>query len=346
MRRGVLTSLVVAISLIVPAAAAASVGPASFYKATGGSFVEAVHPGGLTISKSSPAYIVIGFTGSAADLEQYSASNTFPAVGIRNGNRTDCFLNARLVVVPSFVSDFTEGLNEYHGLLMTYTGHFRLGTPDTSQCRTARALGPILPTVSLSRSSAKLSVTCRIKYCNGKFAAFNPPSTCRGPVRLLPGVFGCSPAFNGFFKVPGGLTDRLTIPLKGTSANVMRVVLVVNGKTVVSSTISALARTPRAPARPKTSSVSIGCGTGTVGSAGAASGQISPRGRGTVVVTFTGPSGTDPVMVTVGAGANGAWKASFTPSAAGPWTARAAFIGDRSRKGALSKTCPFTVAVP
>jgi hypothetical protein len=346
MRKGVLLSLVVAISLIAPAgAAAAAPGSASFYKATGGSFSASLHDRGLSVSKTSPAYLVVGYSSSSTpDLERYAKTNTFPSVGVTSAHHTDCFVGAQLAVGRSYISDFTEGQARFHGLVMTYASHFRLNTSTTARCMSKHVPGPILPTVSLSKSNAKLSVTCMIKYCNGKFAAFKPASTCHGPVRLLPGVFGCSPAYNGFFKVPGGLTDRLTIPLKATNAGVMRLVLVVNGRTIVSSKLSALKRTPRAPARPKTSSVSIACGSGAVGSPTTASGSVSPRGRGTVVVTFTGPAGTIPATVTVSADRSGKWKAAFTPSLAGSWSARAAFVGDRSRKAAVSNNCRFSVA--
>ncbi len=351
MRRGLLLSLVVAISLISPAAAAAAAatGSASFYKATGGSFGASIHDGGLSVSKSSPAYIVIRYSSSSTpDLEQYAKTNTFPAVGVTTGNRTDCFVGAQLAVGRSYVSNFAEDQVRYHGLLMTYTSRFRLSTSKTAQCKSQHVPGPIGPTVALSKSSAKLSVTCLIKYCNGKFAAFKPASTCKGPVRLLPGVFGCSPAYNGTFKVPGGLTDRLTIPLKRTNASAMRLVLVVNAKTVVSSSLSGLRRTPRAPSRPRNTSVSIACTAGTAGkaSATAATGTITPHGRGSVDVTFTGPSGTTPVTTIVTADSGGRWRAPLTPSAAGTWSARATFIGDRSRKAAVSKPCQFTVAAP
>jgi hypothetical protein len=343
MRRGVLVSLVVAISLIVPAAASAAPS-ASFYKATGGSFGASVHAGGLSISASSPAYLVVRYSSSSTpDLERYAKTNTFAAVGVTNGNRTDCFVGAQVMTGRGYVSDFTDAGVRYHGLVITYTRHFRLNTSQTAQCKAKHAPGAILPTVSLSKSSAKLSVTCMIKYCNGKFAAFKPPSACRGPVRLLPGVVGCSPAYNGFFKVPGGLTDKLTIPLKGTSASVERLVLVVNGKTVLSSKISALRRTPKAPSRPKTSSIWIACAAGAVGSPADASGRISPSGRGTVSVTFTGPTGSSPVTANVNADASGKWKASFTPTTVGAGSVRAAFIGDRSRKAAVSSACPFHV---
>ncbi len=347
MRRGVLLSLILAISLIVPAAASAATGSASFFKATGGSFGASLHDGGLNVAKSSPAYLVIRYSSSSTpELEHYAATNTFPAVGVTSGNRTDCFAGAQIAVGKSYVSDFTEGSTRYHGLVMTYTRHFRLNTAKAAQCKSTHAPGPILTTVSFTHSTAKVRVTCLIKFCNGKLAEFKPASTCRNPIVLLPGVRGCIPANVGFFKVPGGLTDALNLPLKNVSPSVMRLVFVVNGKTVVSSSLSALKRTPRAPSRPTSSSVSIACSGTTVGKAfQVASGTISPRGRGTVVVTFTGPSATKPVTTTVSADGSGAWSASLTPAAAGSWSARAVFIGDQRRKAAVSKPCPFAVTV-
>ncbi len=346
MRRGVLLSVVLAISAIAPAAAsAAATGSASFYKATGGSFGASLHDGGLNVSKSSPAYLVIRYSSSSTpDLEHYAATNTFAAVGVTSGNRTDCFAGAQIAVGKSYVSDFTEGSTRYHGLLLTYARHFRLNTAKTSQCKSKPATAPISATVSFTKSTAKLRVTCLIKYCNGTFAEFKPANLCRNPIKLLPGVTGCIPANIGTFKVPGGLTDALDLPLKNVSPSLMRLVLVVNGKTAVSSSLSALKRTPRAPSRPRSSSLAIACSGTTVGTAfQVASGTISPRGRGTVVVTFTGPSGTKTVTSTVSANGGGAWSASLTPSAAGSWSARAVFIGDRGRKAAVSKPCAFAV---
>jgi hypothetical protein len=345
MRRGMLLTLVVAIVSIAPAPASAATGSASFFKATGGSFSASVHDGGLNVSKSSPAYLVVKYSASSTpDLERYAATNTFPAVGVTSSNRIDCFVDAQIAVGKSYVSDFTEGSTRYHGLVLTYARHFRLNTAKTAQCKSTHATGPILPTVSFAHSRAKLRVTCLIKNCDGKLAEFKPASTCRNPVVLLPGVTGCIPANSGFFKVPGGLTDPLNLPLGNVSPSVMRLVLVVNGKTVVSSSLSALARTPRAPSRPRSSSVSIACSATTVGkSFQVASGTITPHGRGTVVVTFTGPSGTTSVTTTVTANGSGAWSASLTPAVAGSWSARAVFIGDRGRKAAASKPCPFAV---
>ena len=153
MRRGVLLSLILAISLIVPAAASAATGSASFFKATGGSFGASLHDGGLNVANSSPAYLVIRYSSSSTpDLEQYAATNTFPAVGVTSGNRTDCFAGAQIAVGKSYVSDFTEGSTRYHGLVMTYTRHFRLNTAKTAQCKSTHAPGPILPRRSRSRT--------------------------------------------------------------------------------------------------------------------------------------------------------------------------------------------------
>lgn len=346
-RRGVM-ALIVAFLLAVPTVASAANGPARFYRATSGFFSVPLHTSGLTVYATSPAYLVLRYTRTTvAWLERYAASNTFPTVAVLNGSGTECFSAVKLVILPFFISDFTEGPLEYHGLFMTYGGHFHLNSRRLDGCRLTRAPGPVLPTVSLTRTSAVLSVTCLTRYCDGRFAAFTPASRCRGPVRLLPGVSGCSPAYNGFFKVPGGLTDRLTIPLQGTTPSGLHLVLVIGGRRVLSSTIAALARTPGAPTRPRTSSVSIGCTgvTAGVASTAAASGSIAPRGAGGVVVTFTGPSGTNPVTVPVGADGRGRWRAGFTPSVAGAWRARAAFIGDRSRTAAVSTICHFTVAL-
>jgi hypothetical protein len=345
MRRGVLLSLVIAISSIAPAAASAASGSASFFKATGGSFNASLHDGGLNVSNSSPAYLVFRYSASSTpDLERYAATDAFPAVGVTSGSRTDCFVDAQLAVGRADISDFTEGQTRYQGLVMSYARHFRLNTAKTAQCKSQHATGPIATTVSFTNSTAKLRVTCLIKFCDGKLAEFKPASTCRNPIRLLPGVTGCIPANTGFFKVPGGLTDALNLPLTNVSPSVMRLVLVVGGKTAVSSSLSALKRTPHAPSRPKSSSVSIACSGTTVGKAfQVASGTIAPRGRGTVVVTFTGPSGTKTVTATVSANSSGAWSASLTPTAAGSWSARAAFIGDRGRKAAVSKPCRFAV---
>ncbi len=345
MRRGMVLTLVVAVLSIAPAAASAATGSASFFKATGGSFAASVHDGGLSVSKSSPAYLVIKYsTSSTPALEHYAATNTFPAVGVTSGNRTDCFVSAQIAAGKSYVSDFTDGSTRYHGLVLTYTRHFALNTAKTAQCKSTHAPGPILATVSFTHSTVKLRATCLIKFCDGKLAEFKPANTCRNPIVLLPGVRGCIPANSGFFKVPGGLTDALNLPLKNVSPSVMRLVLVVNGKTIVSSSLSALTRTPRAPSRPKSSSVSIACSGTTVGKAfQVASGTITPHGRGSVVTTFTGPSGTTPVTTTVTAKGSGAWSASLTPTVAGSWSARAVFIGDRGRKAAVSKPCPFAV---
>jgi hypothetical protein len=340
--------LILAIALIAPAAASAAsnsaTGSASFSKATGGSYRASVHSGGLVIGRSSPAYVVLRADAQVSQLKSYAAKNTFPVVGIVIGGRVQCFTGAKLVTGRSFASSFTEGPDQYHGLLLTYANHFTLSGSQAGPCRSHHSLGAILPTISLTKSSAKLQITCLIRYCNAKFAAFMPPHTCKGPVQLLPGVSGCSPAYNGFSKAPGGLTDTVTIPLKGASTNVMRIALVVNGKTVVSSRLLALKQTSPAPPRPKTSSVSISCSAARTGAvAKVASGTVTPHGRGTVVVTFTGPSGTTPVTVSVGTDGEGRWSASLTPSAAGSWSAQAVFIGDRSRKAAVSKACPFTV---
>ena len=347
MRRGVLLWLILAISLIAPVAASAATGSVSFFKATGGAFGASLHDGGLNVAKASPAYLVVRYSSSSTpDLEQYAKTNTFPAVGVTSGNRTDCFTEAQVAVGKSYISDFTEGSTRYHGLLLTYARHFRLNTSKTSQCKSTHPAGPIIATVSFSNSTAKLRVTCLIKLCNGELAEFKPPTTCRNPVRLRPGVTGCLPANTGTFQAPGGLTAPIRLPLKNVSPSVMRIVLVVNGKTVVSSSLSALKRTPRAPSRPKSSSVSIACAGTTVGkSFQVASGGIAPRGRGTVVVTFTGPSGTKTVTTTVGANGSGVWSASLTPTTAGSWSARAVFIGDQRRKAAVSRACPFAVTV-
>jgi hypothetical protein len=263
---------------------------------------------------------------------------------VTTGNRTDCFVSAQIAVGKPYISDFTEGSTRYHGLVITYARHFRLGTTKTAQCKSTHAPGAIATAVSFTNAMAKVRVTCLIKFCDGKLAEFKAPNLCRNPIRLLPGVTGCIPANTGFFKVPGGLTDALNLPLSHVSPSVMRLVLVVNGKTAVSSSLSALKRTPRAPSRPKSSSVSIACSGTTVGKAfQVASGTISPHGRGTVVVTFTGPAGTKTVTATVSANANGAWSASLTPAVVGSWSARAVFIGDRGRKAATSKPCPFAV---
>jgi hypothetical protein len=348
MRRGVMVPLILAIALVAPAAASAAsssaTGSASFYKATGGLSRASVHAGGLVIGRSSPAYVVLKANTQVSGLESYAANNTFPVVGIVTGGRVQCFTGANLLTGHSFASSFTDGGNRYRGLLLTYTNHFTLSGSQAGPCRSHHSLGAILPTVSLTKSSAKLQITCLIRYCSTTFAAFKPPNTCQGPVRLLPGVSGCSPAFSGFSKAPGGLTDTVTIPLKAASTNVMRIVLVVNGKTVVSSRLLALKRSSSTPPRPKTSSVSISCSAAKTGvAAKVASGTVTPHGRGTVVVTFTGPSGTTPVTFFTATDGQGRWSASLTPSAARSWTATAVFIGDRSRKAAVSKACPFTV---
>ena len=303
MRRGMLLPLVLAISLIAPVAASAATGSASFYKATGGSFGASLHAGGLNVAGSSPAYLVVRYSASSTpELEHYAASNTFPAVGVTHGNRTDCFTGAQIAVGKAYLSDFTEGSTRYHGLLLTYARHVRLSTANTAQCKSKQARSPITTTVSFTKTTAKVRVTCQIKFCDGKLAEFKAPNLCRNPIRLLPGVNGCTPANTGFFKVPGGLTDALNLPLKNVSPSVMRLVLVVGGKTALSSSMSALKRTPHAPSRPKSSSVSIACSSTTLGKAfQVASGTVSPRGRGTVVVTFTGPAGAKTVTTTVSA---------------------------------------------
>ena len=347
MRRGVVLSVILAISLIAPAAASAATGSASFFKATGGSFGASLHGGGLNVDKASPAYLVVRYSSSSTpDLERYAATNTFPAVGVTSGNRTDCFTGAKVAVGKSYISDFTEGSTRYHGLLLTYARHFRLNTSKTAQCKSPLPPGPIATTVSFTHSTAELRVTCLIKLCNGKLVEYKPANTCRIPIRLQLGVTGCLPSNHGTFQVPGGLTGQVNLPLGNVSPSIMRLVLVVNGKKVLSSSLSTLKRTPRALSRPKSSSVSIACAGATVGKAfQVASGTISPHGRGTVVVTFTGPSGTKPVTTTVSADGSGAWSASLTPAAAGSWSARAVFIGDQRRKAAVSKPCPFAVTV-
>ena len=189
-----------------------------------------VHSRGLIIGRSSPAYVVLKADAQFAPLASYAVKDTFPVVGIAANGRVQCFTGAQLLTGRSFSSSFTEGSDQYRGLLLSYTNHFTLSGSRVDSCRSHHSLGAILATVSLTKSSAKLQITCLIRNCNAKFAAFKPPNTCKGPVQLLPGVTGCSPAYNGFSKAPGGLTDTLTIPLKGVSANVMRIVLVVNGK--------------------------------------------------------------------------------------------------------------------
>ena len=347
MRRGVPLSLILTISLIAPAAASAATGSVSFFKATGGAFGASLHDGGLNVAKASPAYLVVGYSSSSTpDLEHYAATNTFPAVGVTSGNRTDCFTGAQVAVGKSYISDFTEGSTRYHGLLLTYARHFRLNTSKTSQCKSRLPSGPIATTVSFTKSTAKLRITCLIKYCNGKFVEYKPANTCRHPIPLQLGVTGCLPSNHGTFQGPGAITGPLDLPLDNVSPSVMRILLVVNGKKVVSSSLSALKRTPQAPSRPKSSSVTIACAGTTVGkSFQVAAGAITPRGRGTVVVTFTGPSGTKSVTATVGANGSGVWAASLTPTAAGSWSARAVFIGDQRRKAAVSRPCPLAVTV-
>jgi hypothetical protein len=348
MRRGTVLLVVASLALLVPAAAQAT-GPASFVRATGGPLTVPVHPSGVTIYPTSPAYVVLRYRPATAAMERYASTHAFPWVAIRDtrSGRTgmDCFADAHLPILPFFISDFKEGSVEYHGLFLQYSSwYFRPGDFKVADCGLHHAVGPVVPTVSLRSSAVNLHVDCLVRTCRGNLVAFRRPNVCANPSTVLPGRLGCFPVFTARFLLPGGRSTTFRIPISGSPAASRTLGLTVNGKLRVLSKLTSLPHTQALPARPRRSSVSVGCSGGIVSSAVSASGTVKPGGPpATVAVTFSGPSGP-PVTVTGRTATPGKYTVRFSPLLGGNWTARAEFIGDRGRKAAVSGLCHFAVA--
>jgi hypothetical protein len=79
----------------------------------------------------------------------------------RRGGRDgeDCFVDAHLITLPSFVSHFTTGPVEYRGYVMQYaTSFFLRGRQNAKDCATARSRGPVIAMFSSARGSGSLSL--------------------------------------------------------------------------------------------------------------------------------------------------------------------------------------------
>jgi hypothetical protein len=341
--------IAVSFALLAVPAAAQAVGPATFLKAGGGAYSATLYPGGLKTYSSSPAYITLLDRGATASIEAYAAHHNFAAVAVRDvrGGRAgeDCFVDAHLIMVPSFISGFRIGALEYRGLFMQYAKSFFLrGDRKPRDCTVVRSPGPVIPTLSVAGGSRTLSFACLARTCRGTFSTFGRPSSCRKPVAVPPGHLGCLPAMKGQFVLVGGLSGSFTIKLFKRSPRTTMIAIAVNGKLRTLAQLSSLPRPQVLPPRPRKASISATCAGGTLGGSVAVSGTVRPGGpRVPVTLTFAAPGGTTSTVSTTAA-ADGRYSARFTPRTAGAWTVTATFDGDRTRRAASSRACSFSVS--
>ncbi len=334
--------------LLAAPARAAVLGPAYFLRATGGMYTASVHPSGLSVYSTSPAYLVLQQTNATAALELNAANRSFPWVAIadtRGGQAgMDCFGNAHLVTAQSRADDFTESDVEFRGLLMQYsTWHFQAGARQPSNCVPAHGAVALAPSIAMSRNSVTLHLDCLIRNCKGTLIAVGQPGQCANPTPVAAGHLGCLPSVSGNFSMSGGLSVNMKIPLFRRSPRSTLIAITVNGKQGPLTRLGSLPPTFGLPPKARPSSLSITCPpTGTIGTPVTVSGSLSPAGPSVpLTLTFVG-AGSTPQTVTVTTSSSGAFSTQFTPPSGLVWIVDASFAGDRTRTHS-ERACGFSL---
>ncbi len=349
LRRKVLLLAGLTLLLVAPARAAA-LGPASFVRATGGTYTAALHPSGLSIYSNAPAYLVLQASQSTTILERDATNHNFPWVAIRDtrGGRAgmDCFSNGHLVTARSRVDRFTDDRVQYDGLFMQYSSwHFKAGAGKPSACAPAKGGAAVLPSITAHGTSVTLHLDCLTRSCKGTLIAFTQAGLCSKPTTVTAGHLGCLPVVHGTFTMSGGLSVDLKLPLNGRSPRSILLALTVNGKQGPFTQLASLPKTFQIPPKARRAKLTVTCPTttGKLGSPVTVSGTLAPAApRAPITLTFVGSGGT-PLTQTVMTSSNGSFSTQFTTSSGLSWVLDASFAGDRTRTHA-EQACRFSLS--